>query len=182
MTFLPDTKPRRIGAPPTKQKTRFVPHQEHLISRQPLHTPRIVTSEESSRPTPVAARQSRHFCATSPFCACFRHAMISQATRAPTAVLPFTQTKQRRARFVAGFSERHRKCGARLKRSRTNAFRVTILPPPRAKPPPARPAMDRFGWSFFGAGEGFLPHVLPARITLRFPNPWWSFVAREASE
>lgn len=78
--------------------------------------------------------------------------------------------KQRRARFVAGFSACHQKCGARLKTSRTNAFRVTILPPPRAKPPRARPAADRFGWSSFDAGEGLLPHVLPARITLRFPK------------
>jgi hypothetical protein len=53
---------------------------------------------------------------------------------------------------------------------RTNAFRVTILPPPRANPPRARPATDPFGCSIFGAGEGILPHVLPARITSRFPK------------
>jgi hypothetical protein len=46
-----------------------------------------------------------------------------------------------------------------------NAFRVTILPLPRANPPRARPATDPFGCSFFDAGEGILPHVLPARIT-----------------
>jgi len=46
-----------------------------------------------------------------------------------------------------------------------NAFRVTILPLPRANPPRARPAPDPFGCSSFDAGEGILPHVLPARIT-----------------
>jgi hypothetical protein len=75
------------------------------------------------------------------------------------------KAEQRRAQFVADVFDRRRKCGARQKIGRTTAFRVTVLPLPRANPPRARPATGPFGCSFFDAGEGILPHVLPARIT-----------------
>jgi hypothetical protein len=90
---------------------------------------------------------------------------VARDVRADRGFIFHTQDRTTSCAICRRRFDRRRNWGACQSIGRTNAFRVTILPLPRANPPRARPATDPFGCSFFDAGEGILPHVLPARIT-----------------
>ncbi len=89
---------------------------------------------------------SRHFCASGTFCASSRHATNTdrRARRKPTSSISHDRTT-----LYAIYQRLFDRCRNPQMRSsidQTFAFRVTIVPLPRANPPRAGPAEDPFDW------------------------------------
>ena len=88
--------------------------------------------------------RSRHFCASGTFCASSRHATNTdrRARRKPTSSISHDRTTP--YAIYHRLFDRCRNPQMRSSIDQTFAFRVTIVPLPRANPPRARPAEDPF--------------------------------------
>ena len=87
---------------------------------------------------------SRHFCASGTFCASSRHAdkHRPRARRKPTSSISHDRTTP--YAIYQRLFDRCRNAQMRSSIDQTFAFRVTIVPLPRANPPRAGPAADPF--------------------------------------